>query len=122
MELSKKQYDKIEPLLPTLHGNVQISHREFLNAVLYVCENGCKWRRLPREFGPWHTIYMRFSRWAKSGVLTRVFQALQEELLIEIDTSALALSLDSTCVKVHPDGTGARKKTARNPSAEHAAD
>jgi len=28
-----------------------------------------------------------------------------------------AVSLDSTIVKVHPDGTGALKKTARNPSA-----
>jgi hypothetical protein len=26
-----------------------------------------------------------------------------------------AVSLDSTAVKVHPDGTGARKKTGRKP-------
>ena len=33
-----------------------------------------------------------------------------------------AVSLDSTTVKVHPDGTGALKKTDRKPSASRAAD
>ena len=32
-----------------------------------------------------------------------------------------AVSLDSTVVKVHPDGTGARKKTAPKPSESPAA-
>ncbi len=33
-----------------------------------------------------------------------------------------AVSLDSTSIKVHPDGTGALKKTARKPSASPEAD
>ena len=49
---------------------------------------------------------MRFSRWAHNGVLTEVFQRLQQEQLIDPDV----LGLDSTTVKVHPDGTGALKK------------
>lgn len=42
---------------------------EVLNAILYVAEQGCKWRGLPKRFGQWHTIYMRMNRWAKNGVL-----------------------------------------------------
>ena len=49
---------------------------------------------------------MRMSRWAHNGVLTTVFQRLQQEQLIDLDV----LGLDSTSVKVHPDGTGALKK------------
>jgi transposase len=41
-------------------------------------------------------------------VLDRVFAALQEEEIIRIRLEAL--SLDSTIVQVHPDGTGAGKK------------
>ena len=78
-------------------------------------EHGCKWRGLPLRFGNWHTIYTRMNRWAKAGVLDRVFAALQDEQIIRIKIEAL--SLDSTIVKVHPDGTGALKKTARRPSA-----
>src|SRR5271157_1230843 len=81
---------------------------EVLNAILYVAEQGCKWRGLPGRFGNWHTIYVRTNRWAKSGVLDRVFEKLQVEQIVRIKIEALAL--DSTSVKVHPDGTGALKK------------
>ncbi len=29
------------------------------------------------RFGNWHTIYVRMNRWARSGVLDRVFEKLQ---------------------------------------------
>src|SRR5919106_2478816 len=108
MRLSEDQYEVIRPLLPVQRGNVQIANLDVLNAVLFVAENGCKWRALPARFGNWHTIYTRLRRWAAAGVLDRVFQALQEHRLIRIRVECLVL--DSTSVKVHPDGTGARKK------------
>ena len=49
------------------------------------------------------------NRWAKAGVLDQVFAQLQREQLIRIRIEAVRL--DSTIVKVHPDGTGALKKT-----------
>ena len=52
---------------------------------------------------------MRANRWAKNGVLDRVFSALQERDIINIQVDHV--SLDSTAVKVHPDGTGALKNT-----------
>jgi len=69
---------------------------------------------LPQEFGNWSTIYVRLNRWAKSGVLDRVFEALQKEQLISLKIETA--SLDSTIVKVHPDGTGALKKQDHSPS------
>jgi len=118
MELTEKQFEKIKHLLPVPRGNMEISHRDFINALLYVAENGCKWRRLPKDLGYWHAIYMRMRRWAEKGILDRIFQELQEELLVELDLSKLSLSLDSTFAKVHPDGTGPLKKTARKPPAK----
>ena len=115
MEITKAQYRQIEAHLPRQRGNVSISNLQVLNAILYVAEHGCKWRGLPRRFGNWHTIYTRMNRWAKAGVLDRVFSDLQEQQIIRIKIEAM--SLDSTIVKVHPDGTGALKKTARSPSA-----
>ena len=109
----------IEPLMPVPRGNLKIPHLQVLNAILYVAENGCKWRGLPEEFGPWHTIYMRMNRWSKQGVLDRVFACLQEQGLVRIHLEVPGL--DSTIVPVHPDGTGAEKKTVRRPSAAPAA-
>ena len=87
---------------------MSLSNLQVLNAILYVAEHGCKWRGLPKRFGNWHTIYTRMNRWAKAGVLDRVFTALQEQQIIRIKIEAM--SIDSTIVKVHPDGTGALKK------------
>ncbi len=51
------------------------------------------------------------NRWSKSGVLDRVFAQLQHAQILRVKLEAVAL--DSTLIKVHPDGTGALKKTAR---------
>ena len=115
MELSAAQYREIEDSLPRQRGNVSLDNRRVLNAILFVAEQGCKWRGLPKRFGNWHTIYTRMNRWAKAGVLDRLFEELQHQQLVRIKIEAV--SLDSTIVKVHPDGTGALKKTARKPSA-----
>jgi hypothetical protein len=58
--------------------------------------------------------------WERAGVLYKMFQELQREQVVRIRIEAV--SLDSTSIKVHPDGTGALKKTARNPSASPEAD
>ena len=114
MKLTEEQYSLVKDALPRQRGNVSMSNLQVLNAILYVAENGCKWRSLPKEFGNWHSIYTRMSRWSKNGVLDRIFERLQRERLISIKIEAL--SLDSTTVKVHPDGTGALKKQVRSPS------
>ena len=119
MELTQAQYDRIAPYLPVQRGNVSLSNRQVLNAILYVAEHGCKWRGLPPRFGNWHTIYTRMNRWSKNGVLDQVFEHLQREQMVRIKIEAV--SMDSTIVKVHPDGTGALKKTALKPSANPAA-
>ena len=119
MELTQAQYDRIAPYLPVQRGNVSLSNQQVLNAILYVAEHGCKWRGLPPRFGNWHTIYTRMNRWSKNGVLDRVFEQLQREQMVRIKIEAV--SMDSTIVKVHPDGTGALKKTAPKPSANPAA-
>jgi transposase len=120
MEITEEQYARIKDGLPVQRGNVSLTNLQVLNAILYVAEQGCKWRGLPKRFGRWHTIYMRMNRWAKNGVLDRVFAQLQLEQIVRIRIEAF--SLDSTSVKVHPDGTGALKKTARKPLANPAAD
>lgn len=120
MEITEAQYQQIEGCLPRQRGNVSLSNIQVLNAILYVAEHGCKWRGLPKRFGNWHTIYTRMNRWSKSGVLDRLFEQLQHAQIIRIKIEAV--SLDSTIVKVHPDGTGALKKTVPNPSASRAED
>ena len=116
MEITQEQYERIAHCFPVQRGNVKLSNLQVLNAILYVTEHGSKWRGLPARFGRWHTVHMRMSRWAKSGVLDRVFEQLQQERIVAVKLEAV--SLDSTIVKVHPDGTGALKKGDPNRSGD----
>ena len=120
VEITEAQFARIESDLPLQRGNVRVTNLQFLNALLYVAEQRCKWRGLPKRFGPWHTIYTRMNRWSKNGVLDQVFERLQKEQIIRIKIEAV--KMDSTIVKVHPDGTGALKKTDLKPSENPAAD
>ena len=107
MELTKKQFVKIEHLMPVARKPATISNYQFLCALLYIIENGCKWRALPKEYGNWHSVYMKFSRWSKNGTIQKIFDEMQKMELIKTDTDVLCI--DSTSIKVHPDAAGARK-------------
>ena len=120
MEITPEQFARIEHCLHVQRGNVSISNLQLVNAILFVAENGCKWRALPKRYGNWHSIYTRMNRWTKTGVINRMFAELQKEQIVRIKIEAV--SLDSTSIKVHPDGTGALKKTVRKPLASPVAD
>jgi transposase len=120
MKLTPTDYALLCDCLPRQRGNVTHQNLDVLNGLLYVLENGCKWRALPKKFGCWHTIYTRTNRWSKNGVLHRVFEHLQRRGMMRVRVTVM--SLDSTSIRVHPNGTGALKKTAPNPSGVPAAD
>lgn len=114
MEINKEQYDKIKHLLPVQRGNVSVENMLFINALLYICENGCKWRKLPKEYGNWHVIYKRYNRWVKAGIIERLFAELHVQNIIEQENSEegeIIRLIDSMSVPVHPDACGALKKT-----------
>jgi transposase len=112
MKLKDKEWERIEGLFPKQRGNVKIKNRLVFDALIYRCKNGCSWRDLPKEFGYWHAIYMRLNRWAKNGVLERIYKTLSDTTVNTILTETKLCALDSTSVKVHPDALGALKKTA----------
>jgi transposase len=120
MELTKEQFDRISRYLPRQRGNVGMSNHKLVNAILYVTENGCKWRALPKAFGNWHTIYVRMNRWSKNGVLRRLFEALQAEGIIRVRMESVCL--DSTIVNMYPDGPNALKKQGSRTSEDREAD
>ena len=47
-----------------------------LNAVLYLVDNGCKWRALPHEFPPYSTVHSFYRRARLSGFWDKILQHL----------------------------------------------
>ena len=111
---SDAQWERIAPLLPPERrtgGRPAKPHRPFVEAMIWVLRTGAPWRDLPPSYGPWQSVYTRFSRGSKSGVLLRLLVGLAKE---SDDEGYL---IDATIVRAHQDASGARKRGARSESA-----
>lgn len=66
--------------------------------IIYVLHEGVRWRALPAVFGRWPSIYTRFSRWAKRGVLDALFEAV-----VGHRQTGKLRGTDASHIKVHQD-------------------
>ena len=76
-DLTDEQWAVIAPLFKGMR-EYKYSKRELLNAVLYLVDNGCKWRALPHEFPAWQTVYSFFRRAKETGLWDKILQHLVE--------------------------------------------
>lgn len=69
-DLTDAQWNILEPQLPKAkkRGRRPTDRRRILNGLLYVVRAGCSWRLLPKEYGPWETVYGYFRRWRQQGL------------------------------------------------------
>ena len=71
MELTKIQSKKLEKLMPIAKKPAKVSNYKFMCAMLYIIENGFKWMALPKKYGKWHTVYVKFNRWSKNSIIAK---------------------------------------------------
>lgn len=57
MEITPEQYERVAHCFPKARGSLSYPNLQVLNAILYIAENGAKWRGLPASYGHWHTVY-----------------------------------------------------------------
>ncbi|WP_394354465.1 IS5 family transposase [Hymenobacter polaris] len=111
-ELSEAQWAVISPLLPqqTL-GRPGRDPRQLWNGLFWVLHSGAPWRDLPTRYGPWQTVYERFRRYRRDGILAQVLRALQLQLNAAQRLDAGTWLVDATHVRAGRAAAGARKKT-----------
>lgn len=83
-DLSDAEWAKLKPLLPDERNRIgsprEVELREIVNALMYVADNGIKWRAMPHDLPAWQTVYGYFRRWSQSGVWEQVNQALGKQV------------------------------------------
>jgi transposase len=52
-------------------------HREMVDAVRFVVDNGVKWRALPADYPCWRAAYDFFRRWCRHGYVRELYQRLR---------------------------------------------
>lgn len=102
-DLTDAQWAILEPLIPTTHeGRPRtVDMRRILNGIFYRCRSGCQWRMLPKEYGPYQTVYNYYRDWVLSGSWARIHDALREAVRTAAgrDPTPSAGGIDSQTVK-----------------------
>ena len=77
-DLTDREWSIIEYFFPV--GNKSVWHkRSLVNAVLYLVDNGCKWRAIPHDYPPHDTVWSFYRRARESGLWERIMDTLVKE-------------------------------------------
>ena len=104
--ITDRLWQRIAPPLPgkaTDRGVTARDNRLFLEAVFQKVGTGAHWRDLPDGFGKWNRQFRCCRRWATSGVVQRLFQALRGDPDLEV------VLIDGAIVLVHQKAAGAKR-------------
>ncbi len=106
--LSNVQWAELEPLVEACRPHAKVppsALRRTVEAILWRCTNGAKWRSIPAELGPWWKAAQIFIRWSRLGVWDRLL-AMAQERGVELGMTFL----DGTSIRAHAKAAGASKK------------
>ncbi len=100
-DLSDSQWAIIAPLFPPAGNKSKWEKRELVDAVLYLVDNGCKWRNLPHDFPPYTTVANFYYAAIKSGLWEKIRAALVEKVRVAAGRTAAPsyAIIDSQSVK-----------------------
>jgi len=119
-ELTEEQWAVIAPQIVTgpspKGGRPRKDDRAMLEAMIWRDRSGARWRDIPKEYGPWQSVYSRFRKWKKIKLFPQIFAALIAEANLE------TVSVDSTCSKVHQSANGCIKGANAKPLGAQKAD
>lgn len=87
MELTDKQWEIIEPILPKSKsrpgkpGRPSVNKRDVLNGILWILRTGAQWRELPERYPPYQTCHRYFQQWSRTGILLKLLKRLAKDLI-----------------------------------------
>ena len=74
-DVTDAQWRRIEPLIPPERGRGRhrsTDLREVVSAIHYRWATNCVWRRIPKGFPPWATVYTYYRDWDRCGALAAI--------------------------------------------------
>jgi transposase len=112
-ELTDQQWELIVPFFlrrPRKRGGQWKDDRLMLNGIFWRLNTGAPWRDLPERYGPWQTVYDRFNKLRKSGLLERMIEQLQFRLNEAGLIDPELFCIDGSNVRAARAAAGAAKK------------
>ena len=86
-DLTNAEWTLLEALLPPekpVGSERKVDLREVINALMYVADNGIKWRAMPHDFPAWQTVYGYLRRWSQSELWEQMMLALGRQVRVQV--------------------------------------
>jgi transposase len=87
MDLTDEQWEVLQLLIPRPpctedgRGRPWRDPRDVLNGIiLWILRTGAPWKDLPERYPPYQSCHRRFERWVEEGILSRILEALAQDL------------------------------------------
>jgi putative transposase len=115
-DLTDEEWDYIKSLVPAPKSGTgkrgrpaKLDRRQLVNGIFYMVRAGCAWRLLPKDFGPWETVYGYFRTWSGDWTWRFIHDALRDCLRKTEgrNVAPTATIIDSQSIKT-PDQAGER--------------
>jgi len=86
-DLTDAEWELIAEFFPQ-GPNSEHPKRSLINGILYLVDNGCKWRALPHDFPPYSTVHTFYRRAKLSGLWEKVLQATVKRVRLKAGRNA----------------------------------
>ena len=80
-------------------GRPPMNPRNANSGIMYILENGSKWRFLPRYYGKASTVHGTFMRWIRNGVFKSVINRAREFYLSTLGSVPMWCAIDASSSK-----------------------
>lgn len=113
--LTVEQWATIRDAFPvsTRTGGQPRDLREIVDGIFWFLNTGAPWRALPKEFGPWPTVWELFDKWTANGTLDRIISILRAERIDYGDLDHDLWRLDGTVIRAARCAAAGGKTTPR---------
>ena len=122
MELTDRQWEFIEPLLPAPRsgpgkkGRPQRNNREVLNGILWILRTGAPWKDMPERYPSYQTCHRRLQHWSRDGTLENILTALAQDLKERGGIDVREAFIDGTFARAKKGGAVSGKpRVAKEP-------
>lgn len=102
---SDKEWEFIEKIINSRKGKQgrppPKDARMLWDGMFYVTKNGCFWRDLPRDFGPWKRVFNYFNRLKHRGIIENLMNETRTRIRLDVgrEGSPSVGIIDSQSVK-----------------------
>jgi putative transposase len=81
--LTDSQWEEVKKVLEPNERKRKVKLQVIVSGIIYLLENGCKWKGLPPQYGNFKLLWYYYHKWMVFGVLEKLLYLLNQNLRVE---------------------------------------